>query len=161
MVETRRYPPTKYYPGTDSGLIAFFEDQYSRDYEYRDRIRITYGNLETGESWLEEFDVEGKLGRASGRMDALPILLHNRSSSGGGTIPTASILRITKTTKPYEVLYCHPNYKVPSLTMYPDKEGMMCVYRWKTNDQGRSVSECVARFETHIEAVDWVNKMTR
>lgn len=95
-------------------------------------LRFHIGNRETGEVWLEEFDVMGILGRTTGILPA-PIILKNSASSGGPILLTGCILRI-QDVKTKRDLYRAENYKLPALDIvpapYPDKpEYTHAVYR--------------------------------
>jgi hypothetical protein len=71
----------------------------------KERIRIVldYGDVNTGESWGEEHDIYGYVGRSSGKIK-IPILVYNRRSFGGGAILDHCIIGI-KTSKDKKVLY--------------------------------------------------------
>lgn len=72
------------------------------------RMRLYYGDIETGRDWGEVFDVTGKIGRSTGPFN-IPILLHNSRSMGGGAILTHCIVKIAE-SRGGKVLYEHPNY---------------------------------------------------
>ncbi len=57
------------------------------------RVRIWYGNPETGVYWLEVSDVTGYVSRSTGTKPVY-ILVHNSRSFGGGAILVDSIVRI-------------------------------------------------------------------
>ena len=67
------------------------------------RIVLDYGNVETGESWNEEFDVAGRIGRSTGSIK-IPLLIHNKRSLGGGAILDSCIIGI-KTSNGKNALY--------------------------------------------------------
>lgn len=58
-----------------------------------ERVILDYGNRLTGESWNEEFDITGRIGRSTGSIP-IPILVHNRNSTGGGALLDGSIISI-------------------------------------------------------------------
>jgi len=73
--------------------------------ETRTRIILDYGNVETNESWGETYDVTGYIGLSGGAYNLkYPILVYNSRSSGGGSILTGSIIKITA-SKGKKVLY--------------------------------------------------------
>lgn len=76
------------------------------------RIRVFYGDPETGRDWCEEFDTIGYVGKSTGK-EPVPLLIPFRNSLGGSPINTEHILKITLSCNPKEVLYQHPNYKKP------------------------------------------------
>lgn len=58
-----------------------------------ERVVFDFGDIVTGTSWKETFDIVGKIGRSSGFIKT-PILLNNVRSTGGGAILTHCILKI-------------------------------------------------------------------
>lgn len=62
------------------------------------RITLDYGNVETGESWNDTYDITGYVGRSTGRVK-IPILVHNKRSMGGSAILTDCILSIRYSNK--------------------------------------------------------------
>jgi len=70
------------------------------------RIRVFYGDSETGRDWGEEYDVMGRVGRSTGTKP-IPLLIHNSRSLGGGGILDHRIVKITRNKR---VLYEHQNY---------------------------------------------------
>ena len=75
------------------------------------RIRLVYGDTNTGKDWLEEFDVIGTIGCSTG-INKIPLLLNNSRSTGGGGILDRCILKIVD-VKSKRVLYQHEKYKEP------------------------------------------------
>jgi hypothetical protein len=75
------------------------------------RIRLYYGDRETGRDWNECYDVTGRVGRSTGPIK-IPLLIHNRRSMGGAGILDRCIIKIT-TAKGGKVLYQQPNYFNP------------------------------------------------
>ena len=67
----------------------------SRLYKDGKRYRFDFGNVETGESWKETYDIDGYIGRSTG-ICKMPILIYNSRSMGGGAILTDCILSITE-----------------------------------------------------------------
>jgi len=79
------------------------------------RIRVDYGYTdensfenEAGQSWGEENDIEGVLGRSTGDIKT-PLLIPRSDSLGGGGILDDCIVCIRTSTG--ELLYRHENYK--------------------------------------------------
>jgi len=84
--------------------------QWAKDNDVR--IRIYYGDTETGEDWSEEYDVNGYVGRSNGSIK-IPLLIHNKKSYGGGGILTGSIVGIEfANRKEGGVIYKNQNYHV-------------------------------------------------
>lgn len=74
----------------------------------RRRVRIWYGDTETGRSWNEEYHITGEIGRSSG-VAKIPLIIANRRSSGGPGILDHCIIRIDDINS-RQVLYKHPNF---------------------------------------------------
>jgi hypothetical protein len=114
------------------------------------RIRLYLGDTETGRSWLEEWDIEGRIGRSLGPIK-IPILLHNARSLGGGGILTACIIRI-KETSGGRVLYEHPSFHVGEMETLPSD----------LPEYGEMVTvdgQIHARFRQPGQAARWIRKM--
>jgi len=71
------------------------------------RVRIFYGEPETGKSWSEENDVVGTIGRSMGPIK-IPLLIHNSRSTGGPGILDHCIVRIQGSA--HLVTYTHPKF---------------------------------------------------
>jgi len=86
--------------------------------KYRDRstrIRVFYGDQETGRCWMEENDTMGTIGRSTGKIK-VPLLIKTRRSFGGEAILDSAIVKITVN---HRVVYEHPNYHLPSMAIVP------------------------------------------
>ena len=77
----------------------------------KQRIRLVYGNIETGKDWLQEYDVLGSVGKSTGS-NQIPLLISNSRSTGGGAILENCILKIVD-VKSKKVLYHHEKYIEP------------------------------------------------
>lgn len=76
----------------------------------RTRLILDYGNLETGESWNETFELTGRIGLSKGAYNLFyPLLVHNSRSLGGGIILTNCILSI-KTSAGKKLIFKNYNY---------------------------------------------------
>jgi hypothetical protein len=71
-----------------------------------ERIRVFYGDADTGCDWCEFFDTIGYVGRSCGYMKA-PLLIKNSRSMGGLSILDRCIVKITIDKV---VVYQHLNY---------------------------------------------------
>lgn len=80
------------------------------------KVRLVLGDTATGESWLDEYDVVGTIGRSIGTLK-VPLLIEE-GESGGGAILTACLLCVIdwRNGKP---VYRHPAYRVMDLTIAP------------------------------------------
>ena len=79
------------------------------------RIRVFYGDRETGRDWCEENDTMGCIGRSTGSIK-IPLLIKTRRSYGGGAILDSAIVKIQIGRL---VVYKHPNYHLPSMAIVP------------------------------------------
>jgi len=139
---------THYHENTDPALIRVFESARAN----KTRIRIFLGDPETGRDWMEEWGVEGYVGRTCGPRHS-PILVNNSRSMGGGIISTDKVLRVVTSSGRRE-LYRHAKYQKPFLTVHlSDEPG----YTHSVHRDG----ELVANFKTMIDADRYVAKMTR
>ena len=83
--------------------------------ERRQRIRLFYGNTETGEAWPEEHDVTGVIGRSGGSVK-IPILLHSTRSTGGPAVLDHCIVGIGTVGdhgwrgSKFRMVYKHPKF---------------------------------------------------
>ena len=82
------------------------------------RVRLSYGDAQTGRDWLEEYDVEGTISRSMGPVK-IPILLPNSRSTGGGGILTNCIVKVRLTGGDHAELYRHPQYHRPQMQAVP------------------------------------------
>lgn len=83
------------------------------------RIRIHYGNRETGRSDLSEFEIMGTIGSSMGPLK-VPLLIQRAYSMGGGAISTGRIVRIQSMSG--KDLYRHPTFYVPSMRVVKRQE---------------------------------------
>lgn len=78
------------------------------------KVRLWYGDRETGKAWLEENDVVGKVGRSTGILK-VPLIVAP-GDDGGSAISTASVLRVDN-ARTGKTLYQDPKFHVPELTV--------------------------------------------
>ena len=102
---------TSYYSETSQQVIDALENIREKDI----RVRIFYGDIKTGRSWLDENDTDGYVGRSTGTVK-IPLLIHNSRSMGGGAILDHCIIRIID-TKTHRVLYTNPKFHTSKLTI--------------------------------------------
>ena len=121
---------TYYHINTDDSVIQRLERARKNHY----RIRIFYGDSESGRDLLEVCDVIGYIGRSCGNIK-IPIILNNSRSCWGGAIITDSIVKITIDR---ETVYQHKNYKTPRFRI---EESVLNNKPWfNLYEQGESVS---------------------
>ena len=99
---------TTYQVSTDENLIPVIESLIRN----KTRVRVYYGDKQTGKVWNEEYDVRGYIGRTTGNKS--PILVYNKRSMGGGLLLTNFILRIVETNSK-RVLYTYHNFQAPNV----------------------------------------------
>lgn len=96
---------TSYYNETSENVVNVLERCRMNNV----RIVLDYGDVSTGQSWGERYDICGSIGRSTG-INKIPILIKTKRSIGGCGILDRCIIKIS-TSKGKEVLYSHPNYK--------------------------------------------------
>lgn len=96
-----------YHENTPDAVIRVLENAMRTN----KRIRIFYGDTETGRDWMEIYDTIGTIGRSCGK-NKIPLLIKNSRSYGGGAILTDCIVKITIDK---EVVYKHPKYYLPEM----------------------------------------------
>ncbi|WP_428422801.1 hypothetical protein [Methylibium sp.] len=101
------------------------------------KVRLVLGDTAAGESWLDEYDVVGTIGRSSGPL-RVPLLIEE-GEDGGGAILTACLLCVID-WRSSRVLYRHPAYRVVDLAIAPSGDDQR---PWVV----RRREETVARFE--------------
>jgi len=80
---------TSYHVETSAEVIRILEIVKSNN----TRIVLDYGDVKTGKSWGEVYDITGRVGRSCGSIQ-IPLLIHNKRSSGGGAILDHCIIGI-------------------------------------------------------------------
>ena len=83
----------------------------------KQRIRLVYGDIDTGKDWLQEYEVLGSIGKSNGS-NQIPLLISNSRSTGGGAILEDCILKIVD-VKSKKVLYQHDKYLAPKFDIVP------------------------------------------
>lgn len=96
---------TSYHIETSKQVIDVLEQVK----EKRTRIQVDYGDVKTGKSWGEVYDITGTIGRSTG-INKIPLLIHNTRSMGGGGLLDHCIVKIS-ISKGKSVLYQHPQYE--------------------------------------------------
>lgn len=131
------------------------------------RLRLHYGQTDPekpdlGLDWMEENDVEGKIGNSMGPVK-VPILLANARSTGGPQILDHCIVRITDTLKPRNSLWKHQKYHRPTITIRPigltEKVG-----KTRLRDEGYTHTVCFngemhANFKSYKAACRYLERM--
>ena len=110
------------------------------------RVRLFYGDQETGRDRMEEWSVTGTIGRSWGPIK-IPLLIANSRSMGGGAILCDSIVRLLVNGRE---VYRHPKYHLPTLVMH--KTGTYPELPWEVTANGKGH----ARFKTEPAAKRWI-----
>lgn len=103
---------TCYHAETPTKVVELIETygSWNRNNDGRTRLALHYGDVATGEDWLDEWDMEGYIGRSTGPL-ASPLLIANSRSTGGGAILDNCIIRIRFANRSVGGdLYRHPTY---------------------------------------------------
>lgn len=111
------------------------------------RLRIWYGDPETGRDWLEETDVVGYVSRSSGPV-RVPILL-TEGLIGGPAILDRNIVKLADAQSRC-VLWQHPLYRTPSMRICIERQDdrFGCVVLIDGQEW--------ARFSSYAKAAQWV-----
>lgn len=148
---------TTYSPGTPKQLQDVLESLHSTN----KRVRIWYGDPDTGLCWDEEYDVMGYIGRSTGTVK-VPLLVHSRSSLGGPQLSTGRILRVD-ITKTGETIYKSPKYQRPVyevLNNGPDSKLPYVAYRVVQTGEDNQELHPVAAFADFGKANRWTQFMS-
>ena len=113
----------------------------------RTRIRLFYGDTNTGRCWLEVYGTIGRIGRSTG-CNKIPLLIKTSRSTGGGAILDDCIVKITIDKK---VVYQHPQYHLPEMEIREAEPSLqvkgflfsvyadgLCTYNCKTMHQAEN-----------------------
>lgn len=108
---------TAYYIDTPQEVIEILEEARKKG----ERIRIFYGDKDTGRDWNEEYDVLGYIGRSAGRFK-VPLLIKNKNSLSGCAILTNCIVKITLDKR---IIYQHKKYHCGDFVIKATDENLM------------------------------------
>lgn len=112
----------------------------------RAKCRLILGDTATGESWFDEHDVVGRVGRSCGTLK-VPLLVP-LGEDGGPAILTACLLVVID-WQDGVALYRHPLYREPELGLFPDAEA---THRWCV----RHRDQTLARFDDLTKAAAYL-----
>jgi hypothetical protein len=133
---------TYFDPGTDLKLVGVLE--HCR--QWVTLVRLVLGDTSTGESWLDECDVVGRIGRSTGSLK-VPLLIAPGDDGGPAILTTCILAVIAWQTGRF--LYRHPAFRAPELSIRPSIEPG---YAW---DVLRD-AETIARFRDIAQAGGYV-----
>ncbi len=98
---------TSYHEDTTDEIIKVLEEARI----HNKRIRIFYGDTETGRDWMEVYDTIGTIGRSCGEVK-IPLLINNSRSYRGAAILDNCIVKITIDKR---VIYQNVKYYLPEM----------------------------------------------
>ena len=134
---------TAYDSRTPNGVIMVLEAAR----KHNTRIRIFYGDTETGRSWMDEWGMIGTVGRST-ELYKIPLLILKSCSLGGDSILDHCIIRITE-ARGGDILYTHPNFHCPDLRVEPWGE------KWGVFVEAQNGPH--ATFSTQKQAERWID----
>lgn len=112
LIEDGNNLPIAYHVETSQEVIQALE--FAR--KNRIRVKLYFGDKETGRDWCEEHDTVGYIGMSRGHEARWPILVYNERSYGGGAILDHCILKV-KESKGNRVLFQAANYQQPDISI--------------------------------------------
>mgnify|MGYP003636586659 CR=1 FL=1 len=124
-------------------------------------LRIHYGDRITGESWLEECDVFGRISRSSGRIK-VPVLIEASGDQMGGSALLDHCIIAIDELRPNGILrtiHLAPNFVTPKLIVIP-------LINTKYNEDGYTHEVLdnhggtLARFKSSREAYQYCANIT-
>ena len=118
------------------------------------RVRIWYGDVETGRSYNDEYDVTGRIGRSTGRIK-IPLLINNSRSYGGMILLDGCIIRIDD-IKEKRTLYRLDNFHVEDMKVYEIFGNANYKYRVAKLSEDSGEWEVQANFKTEQQAHNYV-----
>ena len=117
------------------------------------RVRIWYGDTETGRSWNVESEIAGTIGRSNGKI-AIPILIKNSRSYGGALLDDC-IVRIDD-IKEKRTIYKADNFHVEDMIVYEIFGDANYKYRVAKLSEDSGEWEVQANFKTEQQAHNYV-----
>lgn len=88
-IKYKLFNGTSYHKETPQEVINILE--WSR--ETKTRLTLDYGDIKTGKSWGETYDIDGHIGRSMGKIK-IPLLIKTARSIGGDGILDHCIIGI-------------------------------------------------------------------
>lgn len=140
--DVRSVHGTYYHDTTPAAIVAALDDAMRS----KARIRLWYGDRETGKNWLEENDVCGTVGRSMGPIKTA-LLIANSRSMGGGAILADSIVCLRVDGRE---VFRHPSFKLPEISLVFENKHAHCP--WAATVNGDPAH---ARFSTETKGKRW------
>lgn len=117
------------------------------------KLRLFFGDADTGRDWMEEHDTVGKIGRSTGPM-RVPLLLDSKGE-GGPAILTRNVIRIQNASNGQD-MYLHPKYQEPVLRNAKVKDARTPGLLWKTEVKAGDVWTEQARHKSQARATAYL-----
>ena len=135
---------TYYNEKTSDEVIRVLENSRKNN----SRIRVFYGDTETGRDWLEIYDTIGTVGRSMGDIK-IPLLIKTVRSFCGGALLDYCIVKITIDKR---VVYKNPKYHLPNMEIREadaqlKKEG----YFYSVFADGKNTYNCKTKIQAENE----------
>lgn len=148
LIEDGANLPLAYHVETSKAVIDALE--YCR--KNRIRVKLNYGDIDTGKSWNEEHGTTGYISMSKGNEARFPILVHNERSYGGGGLMDNCILKIQE-SKGGRIYYKATNFQQTTFEIVPSD---LPEYTHNVNINGKLYS----RHRTERAAKLLVNKLS-
>lgn len=119
-----------YHVQTDDKIVGILE----RAWYSKQKLKIYFGDTDTGRDWNEEHDTIGTIGFSTGSIK-IPLLITSSRSFGGGAILDHCIVKIVD-FKSKMCLYINPKYEGPIVEIKSNKEEDATLYPYLTEVNG-------------------------
>lgn len=123
----------------------------------RRRVRVWYGDTQTGRSWNEEFQTKGYIGRSTGNLK-VPLIVSNSRSFGGGALSVGCLVRIDD-IESHRTLWKVDNFHVEPMKITTDSESD---YKYKVMQKRDGESDFtyhIASFKKEEQAKRYIQFM--
>lgn len=140
------YNDTWYCLDTPDGVIQILDGAMKN----HERIRVFYGDNETGRDWMEIYDTIGYVAHSYGSIQ-IPLLIKNSRSVGGIGILDDNIVKITIDKV---VVYEQGNYRLPHMEIREASDSLKAIgYNYSTFADGKNDFNCktMKQAENHID----------
>lgn len=115
-----------------------------------ERIRVFYGDTETGRDWMEIYDTIGYVSRSCGNVKT-PLLIKNSRSIGGTGILDDCIVKITIDKV---IVYQQSNYRLPNMEIREASDNLKAIgYNYSTFADGKNDFNCktMKQAKNHVD----------
>ena len=86
------------------------------------KVRLFYGDRSTGRSWMDEYDMLGRVGRSTGQLQ-IPLLIEVGEYGGAGILDSCIVRILDATT--HDELYRATNYHTPAMEIRAADAGLV------------------------------------